>query len=215
MEGAAAGAFALTLFGLATRSLNADILGMALRDTMAVTGALFALFIAATGFTLVFRAFGTDLLLARLIDALPGGAGGTAVATLILLALCAFVLDAFEIILVIIPLIMPPLLIRVPDAVWLSTLALLTLQGSFLVPPFGYAVMMARTSVAAPMRFRALAGALAPFLAAQLLVLALVVAFPALTHLAEPKAAAAARSDAEVRRALDAIAPIAPEDGDR
>ena len=34
-----------------------------LRDTMAVSGALFALFVAATTFTLLFRAFGTDRLL--------------------------------------------------------------------------------------------------------------------------------------------------------
>ena len=94
------------------------------------------------------------------------------------------------------------------------TLALLTLQGSFLVPPFGYAVLMARTMMASPVRFGPLVRALLPFLGAQLLVLALVVAFPALVHLAEPRAVAkAARSDADVQRRLDSIVPIVPEDG--
>ncbi len=213
VEAAATGAVALLAFGLATRSLTREAFERALRDTMAVTGALFALFIAATSFTLVFRAFGTDLLLVTLIGRIPGGALGTALAALALLALCAVVLDAFEIILVIIPLIMPPLLIRVPDAVWMSTLALLTLQASFLIPPFGYALLMARTMTGSPARFGALTRALAPFLGAQLLVLALVAAFPGLTHLAEPKAIATARSDSEVRQKLDAIAPIVPEDG--
>jgi tripartite ATP-independent transporter DctM subunit len=208
VEGAATGAVALFVVGLATGTLRRQTMGLVLRDTMAVTGALFALFIAATTFTLVFRAFGTDQLLAALVGRIPGGATGAASVTLLLLALCAFVLDAFEIILVVIPLVMPPLLIQVADAVWMATLALLTLQGSFLVPPFGYAVMMARTAVAEPMAFPALVRALAPFLGAQLLVLALVVAFPLLTHLAEPAAAArAARSDADVRKELDSIMP--------
>ena len=213
VEGAATGAFAVFVFGLVTGNLRREILALVLRDTMAVTGALFALFVAATTFTLVFRAFGTDRLLAGLIQTIPGGTIGAAIATLILLGLCAFVLDAFEIILVIIPLIMPPLLIRVPDAVWMSSLALLTLQASFLVPPFGYAVMMARTGMAEATSLRALIGALAPFLAAQLLVLALVVAFPQLTHIAHrPAAAPPHRSDAEVKKLFDNFVPIVPED---
>jgi tripartite ATP-independent transporter DctM subunit len=213
VEGAATGAFALFMIGLASGTLRRQTLRLVLRDTMAVTGALFALFVAATTFTLVFRAFGTDQLLAVLIGRIPGGAIGAAVVTLLLLALCAFVLDAFEIILVIIPLVMPPLLILVPDAVWMATLALLALQGSFLMPPFGYAVMMARTVLRESVAFPALVRAVAPFLGAQLLVLALVVAFPVLTHLAEPAARTrATRSDADVRRQLDNIVPIMPDD---
>ena len=41
---------------------------------------------------------------------------------------------------------MPSILTRAPDAVWISVLALLALQASFLVPPTGYAVMMARSA---------------------------------------------------------------------
>jgi TRAP-type mannitol/chloroaromatic compound transport system permease large subunit len=213
VEGAACGAFAVFVFGLLTGSLRRETLTVVLRDTMAVTGALFALFIAATSFTLVFRAFGTDQLIAELIGSIPGGTIGAALAGLLLLGLSAFVLDAFEIILVIIPLIMPPLLIRVPDAVWMASLALLTLQASFLVPPFGYAVMMARTLLAEAISFRAILGTLAPFMTAQLLVLALVVAFPGLTHVVHrPAAAPPHRSDAEVKKLFDNFVPIVPED---
>ena len=60
------------------------------------------------------------------------------------LAACALVLDAFEMIFVVVPLVMPALLARVPDATWVAVLTLLILQASFLVPPFGYAVLMAR-----------------------------------------------------------------------
>lgn len=104
-------------------------------------------------------------------------------------ALSAFVLDAFEIVFVIVPIVMPPVLTRAPDVVWISVLALLALQASFLVPPTGYAVMMARSAIGQNAPLRSLARALAPYLAAQLIVLALVVAVPPLAHLAQPEAA--------------------------
>jgi len=217
VEAAAAGAVALFAFGLATRALTPPVLALVLRNTMAVTGALFALFIAATTFTLVFRAFGSDRLLAALVAAIPGGGAGAVAAVLLVLGLCAFVLDAFEIILVVIPLLMPALLMREPDAVWVSALTLLALQASFLIPPFGYAVMMARSATGEAGRLGRLTTALLPFLALQLLVLGLTLAYPPLAHLAEPGFARAERRlpDAEIDRRLDSIVPVPGPDDDR
>src|SRR5476651_2206366 len=177
----------LLLFGLATGGLRGGVFGQVLRDTMAVSGALFALFVAATTFTLLFRAFGTDHLLDAWVKLVPGGATGAAITVLVVFALCAFVLDAFEIVFVIVPIVMPSILTRAPDAVWISVLALLALQASFLVPPSGYAVMMARSAMTQKTAMRDLARALAPYLAAQLVVLALVVILPGISHLAQPK----------------------------
>ena len=184
------GGTALLLFGLATGGLRGGLFTAVLRDTMAVSGALFALFVAATTFTLVFRTFGTDRLLDGLVAQVPGGATGAAITVLVVFALSAFVLDAFEIVFVIVPIVMPSVLVRAPDVVWISVLALLALQASFLVPPTGYAVMMARSAVGQNVPLAPLARALAPYLAAQILVLALLVAFPPLAHLAEPRKAA-------------------------
>jgi tripartite ATP-independent transporter DctM subunit len=186
VEAAAMGGTALLLFGLATGGLRGGAFGHVLRDTMAVSGALFALFVAATTFTLLFRAFGTDRLLDGWVTLVPGGAIGAAVTVLVVFALAAFVLDAFEIVFVIVPIVMPPVLTRAPDAVWISVLALLALQASFLVPPSGYAVMMARSQMSRKTAIGPLARALAPYIAAQLVVLALVVLVPRLAHLAEP-----------------------------
>ena len=186
VEAAAAGGMALFVIGLASRTLSATVLGEVLRDTMAVTGALFALFVGATTFTLVVRAFGTDQVIADVIQRIPGGAMGSVLAVMLLLWLCAFALDAFEIIFVIVPLVMPPLLTRAEDPVWVSVLTLLALQSSFLLPPLGYAVMMARSLSPARVDLRALVKALLPFLAVQLVVLGLTIAFPRLAHLALP-----------------------------
>ena len=191
VEAAAMGGTALLLFGLATGGLKGGVFGHVLRDTMAVSGALFALFVAATTFTLLFRAFGTDHLLDAWVKLVPGGATGAAITVLVVFALSAFVLDAFEIVFVIVPIVMPSILTRAPDAVWISVLALLALQASFLVPPSGYAVMMARSQMKQKTAIGPLARALAPYIGAQLVVLVLVVLVPRLAHLVEPKGASA------------------------
>ena len=74
----------------------------------------------------------------------------------------------------------PPLLTRVPDATWVAALTLLILQTSFLIPPFGYSVLMVRNRLQHPLAMRGLARALAPYLIAQLRVLSLLFAFPGL-----------------------------------
>jgi TRAP-type mannitol/chloroaromatic compound transport system permease large subunit len=124
----------------------------------------------------------------------------------------ALVLDAFEIIFVIIPIVIPPLLIRVADARWVAVLVLLTLQTSFLLPPFGYALMMVRTTMPQAIAFRALVRALLPFLIAQWALLATVVAVPQLVHVGEDDASrsrgrAAPLSEEEINRRIEQMLP--------
>ena len=178
VEAAATGGVALFAFGLASRTLTRETLNAALRDTIVVSGALFALLIAATVFTLIIRAFGTDRWLAALLANIGGGAYGALFVVLLILGVSALVLDAFEMIFVVIPLVIPPLLLRVPDATWVAVLTLLMLQASFLVPPFGYAVLMVRNRTARHLSGGALTKALLPYLLVQLFVFALVLLFP-------------------------------------
>ncbi len=184
VEAAATGAVALCAVGFASGTLRGETLRTLLDETMTVTGALFALFVAATTFTLTFRAFGTDRLLAAMVSAMPGGAVGATLLVLAVIGACALVLDAFEIILVIIPLLMPPLLLRAPDAVWDAVLTMLVLQASFLIPPFGYAVMLARGFLPMRLSTTAVARSLAPYVLALAAILGLVIACPSLVHLA-------------------------------
>ena len=178
VEAAATGGLFLVAHGLATRSLTREHLAAVLRDTIALTGALFALLVAANVFTLVERAFGTDRWLAQVFSGL--GPHAVLAAGLGVIAVCALVLDAFEMIFVVIPVVAPALLTRVPDAPWIAVLVLLILQASFLVPPFGYAVMTARSRLRTRLPTPVLMRAMLPFLGAQLVVLALTLAFPAL-----------------------------------
>jgi tripartite ATP-independent transporter DctM subunit len=212
VEAAASGAVALFAFGVATRTLTTTVLSEVLRDTMAVTGALFALLVAATMFTLVVRAFGTDHWVAAALVRLGMGEGGSLLVVMAIVAACALVLDAFEMIFVVIPLAIPPLLTLVHDATWVAVLTLLILQASFMTPPFGYAVLMVRNSVRRGLSLSGLARALLPYLAAQVLVLVLVVTWPSLIWQRNPTAITSygpadipesVESDDEARRMIE------------
>ena len=195
VEAAATGGVALFLYGMFSGHLKRGVLTAVLRDTMSISGSLFALLIGATTFTLVLRTFETDRWINTALSGLAGGEFVVLAVVLGGLAACSFVLDAFEIIFVVIPVVMPPLLMRVPDATWVAVLTLLILQTSFMVPPFGYAILMLRIHQARFLSNRRLVAALLPYLLAQLLILAAVCAFPA--TVSQGTAAEAPESPAE------------------
>jgi tripartite ATP-independent transporter DctM subunit len=219
VEAAATGAFVLLVAGLATGRLRRHALSAALSEVMAVTGALFALLIGATTLTLVLRLLGTDRLVGDWIVGLPFGELTVVIVVLGIIGLSAFVLDAFEIIFVVVPIVIPPLLVRVADARWVAVLVLLTLQTSFLLPPFGYALMMARGTLKETIQFAALLRALAPFVLAQWTVLAIVLAAPQIVHLGEnpqeaSRASTSPLSPGEVERRFRQMVPLPPDNDD-
>jgi tripartite ATP-independent transporter DctM subunit len=215
VEAAAMGGFALLVAGFLTGRLNGSILRSLFHDAIAITGALFSLLVAATTFTLVLRLLGTDRLVNDLVAGIPGGDALAVAIVLAVIGLCAFVLDAFEIIFVIVPIVIPSLLVRVADARWIAVLVLLTLQSSFLLPPFGYALMMVRGVAKDPAPFRPFVRALAPFVAAQWLLLVVVLLVPGLVHFGE-KASDVSRGPAkelsaeEINKRLREMVPLPP-----
>jgi len=121
-------------------------------------------------------------------------------------ALCAWVLDAFEMIFVIIPIVAPPLINRLGDAQQTAVLLLLVLQLSFLIPPMGYAVMMARTrsGLVHTTLWRTLR-ALLPFIAVQCAVTVGVFLAPWTVHLLDAPATTVTEEAAPSAQELDQL----------
>lgn len=178
VEAAATGGMAILLYALVSRFLTREVIGEVLRDTMAITGALFALLVAATTFTMVLRALGTDRWVASWLSIFGDSPMNMLVAVAGILLVSSFVLDAFEMIFVVIPILMPPLLIKIPDATWVAVITLLILQLGFILPPMGYAVLMIGSRLKNAIPISAMTGALLPYVGAQLLVIVLVVIQP-------------------------------------
>ena len=190
VEAAAAAGMALLLYGIVTGQLRGAWTEL-LDGAMRLTGMVFGLLVGATSFTLVLRGFGTDAWLGHWLRTSQAGPLQALLLVMALLLLCAFVLDAFELIFLVIPIVMPPLLSVVPDAAWVAAMTLLVLQIGYLLPPLGFAVMMARGALPVPPPQAALARALLPYLAGLLLVLGAVLLWPGLTQTGRGAAAAA------------------------
>jgi TRAP-type mannitol/chloroaromatic compound transport system permease large subunit len=205
VEAAATGAAGLVVWAVAARRLDAAALRTVLAEAMVLTGVLMALLVAATSFSLVLRAFATDALVAEGLGTLAAHPRLLLGAVLVGLVLCSFVLDAFEMIFLVIPIVMPPLLRAVPDAAWVAALTLVVLQAGFLLPPLGYAVVMVRRTMASPPPLGALARALVPQLVAQALVVAALFAWPQIVHWGDdaPAQAAPAMSDRDAQRLIE------------
>jgi TRAP-type mannitol/chloroaromatic compound transport system permease large subunit len=218
VEAAATGGCLLVAATLTTRALPWREWQQLLQDTLALSGALFALLLGATTFSLVFRLFGTDRWLVDQVLGSPWPPMATAGLVLLLVAACAWVLDAFEMIFVIIPIVAPLLVVQLGDAQQVAVLLLLVLQLSFLLPPMGYAILMARSRSGMPaVPTMALLRSLAPFLLAQACVASLVFVWPRAAHLLDEHATApgpglSKPSDEDIVRQMEEMARQAPSD---
>ena len=182
VEAAATAALVMVLWAISSGRMGRANYRRVLSDTVNLSGALMALLIGATVFSLVLRLFGTDRWLSECL--LASHLSPTLAAALVLLAVaaCAWALDAFEMVFVVVPIVAPPLIVMLGDAQQVAVLLLFTLQMSFLVPPLGYAVMIARAQSPNALPTSAIARALAPYLACQVLVLLMVFSLPRLVH---------------------------------
>jgi len=174
VEAAASGAIGATLYTIARRQLTLRRLGETVQIVMKLTAIVFMLLIAATTFSLVFRGFSGDVYVTQLLSSLPGGRIGPVA---VVMAVCfglGFFLDALEIIFMVVPIAMPPLLFLGTDPVWLAVLTAINLQTSFLHPPFGFALFFMRSVAPRSISTADIYWGAVPFICVQLMVLALV-----------------------------------------
>jgi len=152
-----------------------------MRKTAQTTSMIFLILIGATLFSLVFRALGGDDLVHRALGNLPGGTGGAIAVVMIAIFLLGFVMDAFEIIFVIVPIIGPPLL-AMPgvDPVWLGILIAVNLQTSYMHPPLGPTLFFLRGVAPAELTTKHIYVGIIPFVLIQLAALVLLWVVPEL-----------------------------------
>ncbi|HEX6929107.1 MAG TPA: TRAP transporter large permease subunit [Gammaproteobacteria bacterium] len=179
-EAAAVGAMGALLLALAWRQFSAAMLHEVMRQTTRVSSMVFLILIGASIFSLVFRGFGGDDAVHELLSDLPGGVAGALFIVMLTMFLLGFVLDFIEITFVVVPIVGPVLLAMGIDPVWLGVLIALNLQTSFLTPPFGFSLFYLRGVAPPVVTTGAIYRGVIPFVAIQLLVLLIVVLWPAL-----------------------------------
>jgi tripartite ATP-independent transporter DctM subunit len=180
-EAAGVGAFGALLLALAKRRLSGPILRDVLGLTTRTTGYLFAIFVGATSYSLVLRGLGGDHLIEAAILGLPLGPYGIVIAILIGTFLLGFFLDWIEITLIILPLVAEPVRSLGFDLVWFTVLFAVCLQTSFLTPPVGFAIFYLKGVAPPEIDVSTIYRGVVPFVLLQLLGLAILFVWPAIT----------------------------------
>lgn len=179
-EAASVGAVGAILLAILSGEFTYQRLLDVMRNTTRVTSMVFLIFIGASIFSLVFRGFGGDDIVAELLNSLPGGAFTAMFAVMLLMFLLGFILDFIEITFVVVPIVGPILLAMGLDPVWLGVMIAINLQTSFLTPPFGFALFYLRGVAPKEVTTIHLYKGVMPFIAIQLVALGLIAYWPAI-----------------------------------
>ena len=192
-EGGAMGATGALVLALARRRLSFDLLRQAVDTTAKLSCFVVFILIGARVFSLTFYGVNGHLWVEHLLTSLPGGqVGFLAVVNLIVFVL-AFFLDFFELAFIIIPLLAPVADKLGIDLIWFGVMLGVNLQTSFMHPPFGFALFYLRSvaptkpyqdrisgKTIAPVTTGQIYLGAIPFVIIQVIMVALVIAFPAM-----------------------------------
>ncbi|MGH6789471.1 MAG: TRAP transporter large permease [Pseudolabrys sp.] len=173
----AVGALLLAIRRAGVRGLLVPVI----EKTAQITSMIFVILIGATMFSLVFRALGGDDMVQRALSNLPGGTAGAVLAVMLGMFLLGFVMDAFEIIFVVVPIVAPALL-KMPgvDPVWLGIMMAMNLQTSYMHPPLGPTLFYLRGVAPPEITTRHIYVGIIPFVVIQLFALVVLWFAPGL-----------------------------------
>jgi TRAP-type mannitol/chloroaromatic compound transport system permease large subunit len=194
-EGGAMGATGALVMALARRRLSLHLLRQAMDTTMKLSSFVLFILLGSTVFSLSFQGVDGPVWVEHLLTALPGGQLGFLIVVNILVFCLAFFLDFFELAFIVVPLIGPVADKLGIDLVWFGVLLAVNMQTSFMHPPFGFALFYLRSvaphddyvdkatkkPIAKVTTGQIYWGAV-PFVLIQVVMVGLVIAFPALVR---------------------------------
>lgn len=190
-EASGLGVLAVLLFAWLTgKARSADVLGAA-REAAIATAMIMLLVITATCFSLIFKGVGGDRMILAALGLLGAGDWSVILLILLLVFLLGFFLDWLEISLILMPIFVPIVgqldlgngLAGGALMVWFAVLFAINLQTSFLTPPFGISLFYLKGAMGDRVATVDIYRGVIPFIAMQLLVLLLILLFPAVLFL--------------------------------
>jgi len=179
-EAAAVGAVGAMLLALVSGQMSLETLRDVVYRTTRISAMVFMILLGASLFSLVFRGFGGDKLIADLLTGLPGGVITAMILVMLVMFLLGFVLDFIEITFVVVPIVGPVLMAMGLNPIWLGVMIALNLQTSFLTPPFGFSLFYLRGVCPENVPTSAIYRGVIPFIFIQVFLLGLLALWPQL-----------------------------------
>lgn len=186
-EASGIGVLAVLLFAGLTGKANLGAVMTGARDAAIATASIMLLVITATCFSLIFKGVGGDRLILSALALFGSGDWSMILMILLLVFLLGFFLDWLEISLILMPIFVPIVghldldngLAGGSLMVWFAILFAINLQTSFLTPPFGVSLFYLKTAMGDRVATVDIYHGVIPFIAIQLLVLLIIMLFPA------------------------------------
>jgi len=164
-----------------------DLIQQGYRTTMRITAMVTFILIGSTCFSIVFLGVDGGRWLEHLLTSLPGGVWGFLAFINLFIFFLAFFLDFFEIAFIILPMIAPaaqkvlaPVVGADAALIWFGVMLCVNMQTSFMHPPFGFALFYLRGVAPRSVSSADIYWGALPWVGLQMIMVALVIAFPIL-----------------------------------
>jgi tripartite ATP-independent transporter DctM subunit len=177
-EAASMGALGAILVTAFSGRFTFQVLRETCQTTTKITAMMMFILICAQVFALSFRGLHGEDLITDLFEFLPGGVNADIWFLIFLIFFLGFFIEWIEISYIAVPLFLPIFAQQGVDLVWLGMLICVTLQTSFLTPPFGWALFFLRGVAPPAVTTRHMYMGVIPFVAMQMLAVLLVFLFP-------------------------------------
>ena len=178
-ESASVGAVGAMLLTLFYREFSLKVLRESLTKTLTVTAMVMMIVVGGTMFSSVFLVIGGGSLIRDTVASLQLGPAGMVALFLFIVFLLGFVLDWITVVLICLPIFLPLLRGAGVDQIWFAVMMTVVIQTAYLTPPMAPAVFYLRTIAPPEITYRDMYLGVAPFVALEAIVLAIVALVPA------------------------------------
>lgn len=179
-EAAAMGVFGALLIALLRKRMSVAILRDALAETLRVSASIFTIVIGAYLFGYFLSVAGTTQALIEFIVHLQMDRHAVLFLVLLMYLFLGAIMDELAMILLTIPVIYPAMMQLGFDPIWFGVIIVMTVTLGLICPPVGMNVFVVN-ALARDLKLADIYRGVAPFIAADLVRLSLLVAFPAIS----------------------------------
>jgi tripartite ATP-independent transporter DctM subunit len=180
-EAGAIGAFGAFLLMALARRLKWNTFRESVVATARTTGMIFLLFVAATIFTRFVALSGVPQVLSGLIIDLGAPPIVLLIALCVLYIFLGMFLDSISMMLLTLPVLLPILIDLDVNLIWFGVLIVKVVEIGAITPPFGVTVYVIKGVVGDQVRLEEIFRGVGWFLVMDLIMLALLIAFPAIS----------------------------------
>jgi C4-dicarboxylate transporter DctM subunit len=178
-ESAAVGSVLTALIGILRGRLGPRLIMESLIEALRTSVAIYTILIGAILFGYFLAVTQTPQKITAFLVALDLGAYGTLLVILGLFLLMGCILDAMAMIILLVPIVYPVIVQLGFDPIWFGIIVVMTVELGLITPPVGMNVFVINT-LAPDVKLQTIFRGVLPFVAADLLRLAILVALPAI-----------------------------------